>query len=140
MNDLDTRTQQVDAMPLLKHAMQELQLYALFDKYVPNDTNAEIAPAQVLCMVLTNILHAPTPLYHIPQWLEPFTDGLGEPGTQAQKYNDDRSARVLDKLFEADRGSLLTELSARVIEVHQLETERWHNDTTRVTLTCCFAD
>lgn len=134
MDDLDTRIKPVDALPLLKHYMQQLGLYELFDKYVPNTTQAELAPAQVLSLLVMNLLHAPAPLYHIPDWLSVYTDGLGEEILEAEKYNDDRSARVLDKLFEADRGSLLAELSAKVIEVHQLHTDRWHNDTTTVTL------
>jgi transposase len=134
MDTLDTCHKPVDALPLLKQAMQRIRLYELLDKYVPNDNEADIAPAQVLCILVMNLLHAPQPLYHIPQWLAPYLDGLGEEAAEAAKYNDDRSARVLDALFAADRGSLLAELSARIIDVHQLDTACIHNDTTSITL------
>ena len=39
----------------------------------------------------------------------------------------------MDLLFVADRASFLTELSAKAIVVHQLETETIHNDSTSVT-------
>ena len=41
--------------------------------------------------------------------------------------------RNLDLLFAADRASFLTELSAKAIVLHQLETQTIHNDSTSVT-------
>jgi len=56
-----------------------------------------------------------------------------EERVEAGKYNDDRLGRSLDLLFVADRASFLTEVSAKAIVVHQLETETIHNDSTSVT-------
>lgn len=124
----------VEILPLIKHYMQELGLVQLFDKYMPKAKGAELAPAQVLSLMVMNIMVSAKPLYRIEEWLHDYTDGLGEERIEANKYNDDRCARSLDRLFDADRGSMMSELSANAIRVHALECERMHNDTTSVTL------
>jgi len=133
MQPIDTRINQLDVLPLLKYYMEELSLYGLFDKYVPNASGCEIAPAQVLCMMVLNLVNAAKPLYQVEEWLEGYLDGVTETRIKAHKYNDDRLARTLDKLFEAERGSLMAEVSKRAMEVHALEVERVHNDTTSIT-------
>ena len=130
---MEVQIKQLDVLPMVKHYMDELKLYQFFKKYVPNENGAEIEPAQVLCMMVMNIVSAAQPLYRMQDWLANYLDGITEEGIQASKYNDDRLGRTLDASYEADRGSLLTEISHRAIEVHALETARIHNDTTSVT-------
>lgn len=47
--------------------------------------------------------------------------------------NDDRVGRTLDRLFDCDRASLLTELVVRMIHEFDLDLSRLHNDSTTVT-------
>ncbi|QEP43813.1 IS1634 family transposase [Ectothiorhodospiraceae bacterium BW-2] len=131
---IESTTQSVDAMPIIKHYMDKLEIPALLNKYVPNNTGADIAPAQVLSLLVMNLLNAPTPLYQIPQWLGKYVDGLGEDIDIANKYNDDRSARALTRLYDADRDNLLVELTANAIRVWRLEYACIQNDTTSITL------
>ena len=131
---IECTTQSVDALPIIKYYMNKLEIPALFNKYVPNTTGTDIPPAQVLSMLVMNLLCAPTPLYQIPQWLGKYVDGLGEEIDIANKYNDDRSARELTRLYNADRDSLLVELTANAIRVWQLEYSCIQNDTTSITL------
>lgn len=107
-------------------------MHDLFDKYVPNNSNFEIKPAQVLCMMVMNIVVAAKPLYKVDEWLIEYLDGKAEDIENAGKYNDDRLARCLDALFCSDRHSLMTEASVSAIKVHELETKRVHNDSTTV--------
>ena len=65
---------------------------------------------------------------------------MAEEEINASKYNDDRLGRCLDKLFEADRNSIMTELSGNAIRVHSLETNDVHNDSTSVTFTGEYED
>jgi len=113
--------------------MEQLGLARLFDKFVPNSNGAEVAPAQVLCLLVMNIMVSAKPLYRVEDWLHDYLDGVTEERVEAAKYNDDRLGRNLDLLFAADRASFLTELSAKAIVLHQLETETIHNDSTSVT-------
>jgi transposase len=59
-----------------------------------------------------------------------MTAGPGE----ATLFNDDRLGRALSALFNADRHSLMTEVSGNAIRVHKLLTDEIHNDSTTVTL------
>ncbi len=123
----------LDVLPLVKHYFDELGLHLIFDKYVPNKNNADIDPAQVLCVMVMNIVDASRPLYQVAEWLGPYFDGLSEPLDHATKYNDDRLGRTLDVLFESDRSSMMMEITASAIEVHELDIDRIHNDSTSIT-------
>ena len=129
---MDTKIKQVEILPLIKHYMDELGLARLFDKYMPNH-GMEIAPAQVLSMMIMNIMVSARPLYRMEDWLHDYLDGVTERRFEAAKYNDDRLGRNLDLVFDADRASLMAELSANAIRVHRLETREMHNDSTSVT-------
>jgi len=129
---MDTKLKQVDTLPAVKHYLTELGLHDLFDKYVPNKKNFEIKPAQVLCVMIMNIVVAAKPLYKVDEWLLDYLDGKAEDIDNAAKYNDDRLVRCLDELFYADRHSFMTEASVAAIKVHELETKRIHNDSTTV--------
>jgi len=138
MQPVDTRIKQLDVLPLTKHYLDELGLYGIFDKYVPKGNGAEIAPAQVLCMMVMNIINASRPLYLVENWLEGYLDGVTERRVEAGKYNDDRLARTLDQLFAADRGSMLVEISKEAMAVHALEVDRIHNDTTSISFSGAY--
>ncbi len=128
-------TKRVDVLPLVKHYITKLKLYDIFDRLVPQKSNQHVAPAQVLCMMVMNIICASRPLYLFSEWLADYLDGMAEDQINAAKYNDDRLGRCLDKLFEIDRNSIMTELSGNAIHVHKLETNDIHNDSTSVTFT-----
>jgi transposase len=132
MRAMDTKIKQVDVMPMVKHYITELRLHELFDQYIPNDRGFEIKPAQVLCMMVMNIVVAVKPLYKVDDWLIEYLDGKAENMENAGKYNDDRLGRCLDVLFDADRHGLMSEASVSAIKIHNLITERIHNDSTTV--------
>lgn len=112
--------------------MSELKLFEIFDKYVPNDRCRDIKPAQVLCMMVMNIVVSAKPLYKVDEWLIDYLDGKAELKENAGKYNDDRLARNLDDLFLADRHSLMCAASISAIKVHNLLTDQIHNDSTTI--------
>ena len=122
----------MEILPLIKYYMDKLGVAQLFGKYIPNK-GMEIAPAQVLSMMLMNIMVSAKPLYRMEDWLHDYLDGVTEERFEAAKYNDDRLVRNLDFLFDADRSSFMAELSANAIRAHQLETEVMHNDSTSIT-------
>ena len=134
MKEIVARAKKIDVLPMVKHYMDELDLFGLLQKYVPNPQNSTMEPAQVLCMMVLNIICASKPLYKVEEWLADYMDGLSEKPINAGSYNDDQLARKTDLLFNADRNSLMTELSSNAIRVHELETEQVHNDSTSITL------
>ena len=75
MPPINTHIQQLNVLPLTKYYMDQLNLYKLFDKYVPN-SGADVKPAQVLCMMVLNIVNARKPLYRIT--VVPYRGVAGE--------------------------------------------------------------
>lgn len=77
-----------------------------------------------------------TALYAIGEWaarLQPALLGLGE--GDAAFLNDDRVGRALDRLFDCDRASLLTETVLEAVRVFAIDCSELHNDSTTVTVT-----
>ena len=70
---MDTKIKPVEILPLVKYYMDELELARLFDKYVPNN-GMEIAPSQVLSMMVMNIMVSAKPLYRMEDWLHDYLE------------------------------------------------------------------
>ena len=133
MDQIDVITKKVDVLPMVKYYMDQLGLYGLFAKYVPNPKRSPVDSAQILSILVANIVCASRPLYRVEQWAADYMDGLSEYGFNASIYNDDQLARKLDLLFKADRNSLMTELASNAIAIYLLEKMQIHNDSTSIT-------
>ena len=133
MEQFETRFSQVDVLPLVKHYMDQLDLFNLFTKYVPPAPGSMADHAASLCLLTANIICDNRPLYKVQEWLSQYSDDLGKEPEEAKLFNDDRLARALSALFESDRHSLMTEVSGNAIATHNLLTDEVHNDSTTVT-------
>lgn len=133
MNQIDVIMKKVDVLPMVKYYMDQLGVYGLFAKYVQKPKSCPVDPAQILSIMVVNIVSASHPLYKIKQWIADYTDGLSEQPLKASDYNDDQLAKNLDRLFVADRHSFMSELSSNAIDAYLLETGQIHNDSTSVT-------
>ena len=92
--------------------------------------NESIPVVDTLILLMCNITLGRQPLYELEQWarsIDPNCFGL-----PVENLNDDRFARALDKLYLADRASLMTEIVVKMIEEVGLELLRIHNDSTTV--------
>jgi transposase len=133
MEQFETRFKQVDVLPMVKHFMDELNLFNIFTKYVSTAAGNLASPAQSLCILTANIICDNKPLYKVQEWLAKYCDGLAADPVEASLFNDDRLAKALSALFYSDRHSLMTEVSGKAIAVHKLLTSEIHNDSTTVT-------
>lgn len=133
MDQIESKAKLVGVLPLIKYYMDQLRLGELLDRYLPKPPNMQLRPAQVLSVMVMNIITAATPLYKIHEWVADYLDGLGEPSAEANQYNDDQLGRNLDRLYRADRQSLMCELAANAIVAYQLQTRTIHNDSTTIT-------
>ena len=134
MKQFETRFKQVDVLPMVKHYMDQLDLFNLFKKYVPAAPDCLADHAESLSVITANIICDNKPLYKVKEWLAGYSDGLVDNPIEADLFNDDRLARSLSALFDADRHSLMTEVSCNAIRVHGLLTDEIHNDSTSITL------
>ncbi len=132
----------VAALPLINHICRRLQLDSLLDAYVPvRDAREKLPPAICLGVLTRNLALGKHPLYAIAQWATKWEPDLlgGNPGELA-KLDDDRVGRALDRLFQADRASLLTEVVMRTVRQFEVALEQLHNDSTTITFTGAYRE
>jgi len=133
MNQMEVKVKKVDVLPMVKHYMDQLDLYSLFTKYISKPSGCHVEPAQILSIMVMNIICGSHPLYKIEEWISDYSDGLSERPINASDYNDDQLTRNLERLFDADRNSIMTELAIKAIQIYNLEISRFHNDSTSIT-------
>ena len=85
--------------------------------------------AQALLLLLKNTLLERNALYAVREWSAQYDPTLVYGGN----YGDDALARALDRLFEADRASLLTRVVLASVKAYQVDLSQIHHDTTSVT-------
>lgn len=134
-SSLALESRQVAGLPLVNAILDRLHFDRLLAKALP--VGGQVSPASALGVLLRNIvLNDRQPIYTHAEWaarVEPVLIGLAE--GQAKFLNDDRVGRALDRLFDADRAALLTELVLVTIREFGVELDQLHNDSTTLTLT-----
>lgn len=132
--DLDSKY--VGVLPIVNHFLRRLSFGRLFEKYLsPSDKRAKMDPAKALGVLVRNIIICRTPLYSVGEWAQQMVPRLlGLNPHQVRLLNDDRVGRALDRLFEADRTAMLTELVVHIVEEFHVELQRLHNDSTTLSL------
>jgi hypothetical protein len=135
-------SQRLGVLPLVNHFLERAGVAALLARYLPaDDTRYRLAPATAVGLVVLNLLAGREPLYGLGEWAaryQPATLGLA-PG-DAALVNDDRVGRALERLFDADRASLLTELILGVIAEFGIDTAELHNDSTSISVSGVYRD
>ena len=123
-------------MPLLQTMIQNLGFREVLDSYVKAHGNETIPAVDTLLLMVCNITCGRQPLYELPEWIDRLEQrSLGKVDTGGCQFNDDRFGRALDKLFEADRASLVIDIVLRVIEATGVDLSQLHNDSTTVKTT-----
>jgi transposase len=84
--------------------------------------------AQALDPLLKSVLLRPAALYRIQAWAQAFDPALRPP----EPMGDDVLGRALDRLFAADRASLLTTVVLQAVRTFGVATTQIHNDSTSV--------
>ncbi|GFP35652.1 hypothetical protein HKBW3S43_01441, partial [Candidatus Hakubella thermalkaliphila] len=124
----------VAGIPLITSVSLRLGLKDILSAYLPPIYGNESIPVvDTLILLMCNITLGRQPLYELGQWvqsIDPSCFGLSVENLRI--FNDDRFARALDKLYLADRASLMTEVVVEMIEEVDLELSRIHNDSTTV--------
>jgi len=123
----------ISGIPLIKSVSEMLGLESIFSKYIPSYCNEAVASVDALLFLIWNITLGRQPLYELSQWMsdiEPKCHGLDK--AQVASFNDDRFGRALDKLYAADRATLMTDIVVTMIKKINLDMKRVHNDSTTV--------
>lgn len=92
--------------------------------------------AEAILVLLKNTVVRRNALYAMREWCAQYDPALLYGG----RYGDDVVARALDRLFGADRASLLTTVVLHAIRAYEVNLSQIHQDTTSVKLTGAYAN
>jgi transposase len=132
----------IGALPIVQHFFERMGLRETLNAYlVNNDARLRLDPAVVIAVLVANIIISHRPLYGISEWAGIYEPGLlGLAPGDAEALNDDRVGRMLDRLFDADRASLVTETVLGVVRSFDIDLAQLHNDSTTVTFTGAYGE
>ncbi len=128
------KRKRVAELPLLNHLAKRLHFDELLALHISGHGNEKVPAAQTLLMLVFNITSGRLPLYELAQWTTDFDGRLfeGDSDLPPSLFNDDRYGRALDKLYSADRASLMTDLVLAMVQALQLDLSQLHNDSTSI--------
>ena len=126
----------VGVLPIVNHFLQRLGFARLLANYLPPcDKRAKMNPAHALQVLVRNLIISRTPLYSIGEWAQQIVPSLlCLRRDQIHLLNDDRVGRALDRLFEADRTAMVTDLVVHMVQEFEIDLKQFHNDSTTLTL------
>jgi Domain of unknown function (DUF4277) len=124
---------QVGPLPLIRSIVARLRLREILLESIPDSDRQAFPRADTLILLAVNLTLAKDPLYELAEWVDRLDlRALGYRNRPSERLSDDRFARALDQLYEADRTSLLTRLVVSAIQAFDIHSERIHNDSTSV--------
>src|SRR5665811_630866 len=131
------QTQNLGCLPIVNFFLTRIGIADHLRTYLPpGDARLRLTPAAVVEVVVRNLVVGHRPLYALGEWAGAYDPGmLGLAAGDAEMLNDDRVGRTLDRLFDADRASLITKTVLAVIREFGIATTQLHNDSTTVTVT-----
>jgi transposase len=125
-------------LAVVEPLLNKLDVRGIIDRHIPPDPQQEFSHGQVLSLLLAARLAHPTALVNVPSWAEKSgADILWN--IPADKLNDDRLGRALDKFF-LHRHSILASVTAQALHLTGLTLERVHFDTTHLTFHGTYDD
>jgi len=84
-------------------------------------------------LLVYNLILGKYPLYRLQEWVESIDFScINNEACEKVKFNDDRFGRVLNKLYQVDRASLMTELVVFFVNEFNIGLERVSNDSTSI--------
>jgi transposase len=125
--------QYVGEIPILQNIANRLGIKEILAHHIPLHGNEKVSPTDSLMLLVYNITCGRQPLYELEEWVTKLHPGMfGYTSFEKGIFNDDRFARALDKLYHADRASLMTEIVVNTVKTIKLKLDQLHNDSTTV--------
>lgn len=126
-------SERLGPLPLINHFIDRIGLEDALDRHVPSDARCAVPHARALGVLLRSIIVEREPIYRQQETVHGFASGMfGIPAEQMQHLSDDRLGRALDRLFDADRAALLTEVVVGIGERFGVNFDECHNDSTTI--------
>ncbi len=124
-----------DYYPVIGQIMGEMDVAGTINRVVEaDDSQVKIDVGTFVCLMILNLLgDVNIRLYTMDSFFEDKALPLllpWKPDVDLDEINDDRAARVLDALWAADPQKIFSAVSHKAIQVHELDTNVIHGDTT----------
>ncbi len=122
-------------LPIIQPFLERLRVRSFLEELfgIP-DCRLKLSPMDSAMLLVRNFTLSRHPLYGVPEWTRQFDpERLELQPEQIRIINDDRLGRTLDKLFVADRLSMVTRLVIHMVEEFDIDLKRLHNDSTSIT-------
>jgi transposase len=110
-------------IPIVNHFLERVELRKILLEVISHKRYVD-----VILVLLKNILVDHLALYAIEEWAAEYDPNL----LANSNISDDVIARALDRLFEADRATLQTQIVLKIIKAFKVDTSQIHNDSTTV--------
>jgi transposase len=130
-------THRLGPLPLVNHFLDQLGLDALLDRFVPTtDGRCQLGYGKAIGVLVRSLLVEREPIYRHHETVRTFACEVFRLDPQEiVLLRDDHLGRSLDRLFDADRGTLMTELVVTMSRRFQVRLDELHNDSTTVRVT-----
>jgi transposase len=120
-------------LPIINHFVARMGLDDALARHVPSNQRCAVPHARALGVLLRSIIVEREPIYRQQETVNGFAAGMfGLTAEEMDHLGDDRIGRALDRLFDADRAALLTDVVLTVGQAFALKFDELHNDTTTV--------
>ena len=127
------QSERLGPLPLVNHFIERIGLEDALQRHVPSDARCAVSHARALGVLLRSLIVEREPIYRQQETVHGFASGMFGVDAQAMEHlSDDRLGRALDRLFDADRAALLTEVVLAVAERFKLRFDELHNDSTSI--------
>lgn len=133
-SDLTLTTERLGPLPLINHVLRRLDLDGRLDRFVPtSDRRVRVAYGKALGVLLRSVLVEREPIYRQQETVSEFSpECFGLEPEEAEAVTDDAIGRALDRLFDADRAGLLTDVVVAAVREFDVALDELHNDSTTV--------
>jgi len=132
---LDILPYRADYYPVLGQIMKEMDVAGTINRIVnAGDSQAKVDVGTFVCLMVHNLLgDVNIRLYTMDDFFEDKALPLlvpWNPDIDLSDINDDRAARVLDALWDADPQKVFSAVAHEAVRFHELDTSVIHGDTT----------
>ena len=121
---------EVSSIPLIHKIADQIGMRDIISNYIPSHGNEKFQAVDSLIILVYNLTEGRWPLYEINDWLSKYDHRCFQ--HFPEKLNDDCLGRALDKLYHADRASIMTEIVIKMIQTFDLKLDQIHNDSTTI--------
>ena len=121
-------------LPIINHFIDRLGLDEFLTRFVPTeDPRCRLPYTKGLGVLLRSVIVEREPVYRQQETVSAFApEAFGLRRNEVPHIGDDHIGRALDRLFDADRGSLLTEVVVAAVQRFNVACGEFHNDSTTV--------